>query len=325
MSGSPLDDWVAVRPNTSEPKALTMAAEEHNPFLAVRSVIETPVLDERKWAKIPQIPTDGVLCDMEDAVPRTRKLEGRDAVIRAIGNQGQFDGRMVWARCNDLTTEWGHDDVVALGKAGVENMMIPKVSSAADVDEYRRILNDHGADPDLIACIETPAAVAHVEEIVAHEKVKAIAFGEGDLTALLGIQIYEPDGSLNPVLAPARSRVYLAAAAHNVARFESAFVPDVKNLDDFRVRAETFARTAATGMVAIYPPHVQIVNEVFTPTAEQVEYSRKVVKAFDDAIAAGAPAVQLDNGKVLLIHDYSKAKQVLARVPEDEEPVPAGG
>lgn len=57
---------------------------EDNPFLAVRSVIETPILDAYKWAKLPGIPADAVLCDMEDAVPRTRKPEGREAVIRAL-------------------------------------------------------------------------------------------------------------------------------------------------------------------------------------------------------------------------------------------------
>jgi citrate lyase beta subunit len=294
-----------------------MAISGDNPYLNMRSAIETPVLDERKWAKLPGIPSDGVLCDMEDAVPRTRKLEGREAVIRAISNLEQFGDRFVFARPNDLGTEWGKEDVISLGKAGVTAMFLPKVTSAADVLEYQRIVHEYDADPVLVPCIELPGAVARVEEIAAVDQVVAFAFGEGDLTASMGIPIYEPDGQLNPTVQAARARVYLAAATCNVAQFESAFIPDIKDLDAYRARAEQFARRGATGMVAIYPPHVEVINEVFSSTAEDVAYARQVIEAFDAAIASGNPAVQLASGKALLIHDYEKAKRVLRRAGED--------
>jgi citrate lyase beta subunit len=277
---------------------------EENPFLAVRSVIETPILDAHKWAKLPSIPADAVLCDMEDAVPRTRKIEGREAVIRALGDTGQFGGRMVWARPNALVTEWGHDDVVALGRAGVAYMMLPKVRGPGQVLEYQRLVNEHGADPLFIVCVELPEAVAQIEQIAELSCVGAFAFGEGDLTAALGVPIYEPDGSLNPLLQDARSRTTFAAAAHGVARFEAGFLDKIRDLDAFRVRAEEFLRTGATGMIAIYPPHVDVINDVFTPTVDEIEQAREVITAFDAAVTAGDPAVQLANGKALLIHDY---------------------
>jgi citrate lyase beta subunit len=286
---------------------------EDNPFLGVRSVIETPILDAYKWAKVPGIPADAVLCDMEDAVPRTRKPEGREAVVRALGNPGQFGGRMVWARPNALDTEWGRDDVAALGRAGVEYMMLPKVRGPGQILEYRRLVNEHGADPSFVVCVELPEAVAQIEAIAELPCVGAFAFGEGDLTAALGVPIYQPGGSLNPLLQDARSRVTFAAASHGVARFEACFPDKIKDLDAYRSRAGEFQRTGATGMIAIYPPHVAVINDVFTPTTGETEYAREVIAAFDAAIAAGDPAIQLPGGKVLLIHDYEKARRVLAR------------
>src|SRR5690606_21893064 len=98
-------------------------ARVRNRYLAIRTMIETPVLDARKWAKIPSIPADAILVDMEDAVPWTQKEEGREAVISALADRDHFGDRVVIARPNHLSTQWGLEDVVALARAGVDCVM----------------------------------------------------------------------------------------------------------------------------------------------------------------------------------------------------------
>ena len=282
-------------------------------YTSIRSIIETPVLDPKKWAKLPGIPADAILIDMEDAVPATRKDEGRAAVIAALANPAGYGHRLAIARPNHLTTPWGRDDIIALAQAGVEVMLYPKVRSVGDVREVQRLLRDHGADPDLLLCIETPQAVAEVEALTALEKVVGVCFGEGDLSADLGITIFRPDGSVNPTLVQARTRTILAAHAAGIASFEAAFQRDIRDLDETRQRCEELVGLGATGLMAIYPPHVNVHLAVFTPTPEEVAAAESVVAAMQATIEAGNPAVQLEDGRTLLIHDYLKAQRIIAR------------
>ncbi len=291
-----------------------MSAER---YTAIRSVIESPVLEPRKWAKLPGIPADAVLVDMEDAVPPDKKLEGRAAVVAALSDLSFFGDRIVIARPNHLATPYGRDDVIALAEAGVTAMMYPKVRSVGEVLQVQRLLREHGADPDLILCIETPQAVAEVEALATLEKVVGLAFGEGDLSADMGITIHRPDGSLNPALMFPRMRTILAAHAAEIAAFEAGFNRNIRDLDETRARCEELVSLGATGLIAIYPPHVDVHLAVFTPSDDDVAKAEAVVSAMEGAVAAGKPAVQLDDGRTLLIHDFIKAKRVLDRAGRD--------
>jgi citrate lyase beta subunit len=286
-----------------------------HPHLAkIRSIMETPVLDERKWAKVPHLPTDAVLVDMEDTVAQARKVEGRAAVAGVLADLDYFGGRVLLCRPNGLETEWWHDDVVALAKAGATDVILPMITKAADVLEFQRVFREHGADPYLLPGIETPGGVAHVEEIAAVDRVAGLVFGEGDLTAAMGLPIYAADGSINPTVQHARARVYVAAAAEGLAMLDIAFTKDLKDLEALRLRAEELRIMGASALFAMYPPHVAVINEVFTPDEETITYARRVVAAFDAAADSGKPAVQFDDGRAILIHDYKKAVGQLARV-----------
>lgn len=282
-------------------------------YARVRTVLETPVLDPRKWAKVPTVPSDGVLVDMEDAVPAHRKEEGRAAVVAALADRAFFGDRLVIARPNHLSTPWGHEDVVALAHAGVECMMYPKVRSVGEVQEVQRLLREEGADPDLIVVVETPHAVAEVEALAGLPGVAGLSFGEGDLTADLGIPIHLPDGTLNPAILPARMRTIIAGAAADVTVFDFAVLRDIRSTDECRARATELARLGVTSMCTIYPPHVEVINDVLTPSPADVAWATEVVAAMDAARAEGAPAVQLEGGRTLLIHDDTKARRILAR------------
>jgi citrate lyase beta subunit len=285
-------------------------------YRRIRSVLESPVLDERKFGKLPGVPCDAALIDMEDSVPLGRKDEGRAAVLAALRDRAFFGERVVIARPNPLHTPWGHEDVVGLAGVGVECMMVPKVRSVGEVLEVQRLLREHGADPDLVLCIETPHAVACVEDLCALPKVVAVVFGEGDLSADLGVAINLPDGRVNPVLLPARSRTCVAAAAADIPMFDFAVLREIRDLDEYRTRAGELIAMGASAICTIYPPHVEIANELLTPTPEAVADARHVIDRFDAARAAGAPAVRLEDGRTLLIHDFTKAQRTLLRAGE---------
>lgn len=87
------------------------------PYAGIRSIIETPILDERKWAKIPTIPADAFLIDLEDAVPAPGKERARELAVEYVMEPSHFEGRVTIARPNHPSTPWGREDIEAFAEA----------------------------------------------------------------------------------------------------------------------------------------------------------------------------------------------------------------
>ncbi|HEX3680641.1 MAG TPA: CoA ester lyase, partial [Galbitalea sp.] len=251
---------------------------------------------------------------MEDTVPPARKLEGRNAVVAALSQPEYIGNRPIFVTPNAIDTKWGPDDLRALADCGVGRTMVPKVRNVGDVDRVATLFDQLGCHPDLIPIIETPGGVADVDRIASHERVVAMSFGEGDLSAALGTKIYpSAPGVVNPILDYARAKVVIAAGTASKACYDAAFVNDIKNLDEFRARVVASAHIGFTGCDAIYPPFIEIINEAYSPTEEEISHAHEVLRAYAEAEEKGAPAVQLADGTVLLIHDRIKAQKILAR------------
>lgn len=282
-------------------------------YRGIRSVMETPLMDERKWAKIPDIPADVIFIDLEDSLPPALKEAGRQRAVDVLGDLDFFSGRVVLCRANALDTPWGRDDIQALGEAGAECVALPKLRSLEDVQEAQEVFAAAGSEPDFFAIIETAQAVLEVARIAAHERVAALMFGAGDLTVDSGIPLLGPDRELNPAILPAKLQAVLAGAAFGKPTTDIAFLPDIRDLDEARRRYAQSRQLGFTTGVTFYPPHVPIINEVFSPSADDVQDAEMVINEYEAAVAAGNPAVTLSTGRVLLVHDYDKALKVRDR------------
>lgn len=281
---------------------------------SVRCLFESPILDEHKWAKIPSIPADAFILDLEDAVPIAGKEQARRKVVEFLGRPEYFDGRLVVPRANGLDTPWGRDDIDALAGAGTPIVMIAKVNSTRDIDDVLTVFAEHGQQPHVLASIESAEGVLNAESILGHANVVAAAFGPGDLHVDAGMALFEPDGTMNPGFVYPKVKAVLAAAAHQVPMLSIVYAPDIKDLDEIRRRLAAERRLGFSGCCAFYPPHVELINAEFTPSDGEVRAARDVVAAYEAAVALGNPAVQLENGKVLLMHQYLEATRTLARV-----------
>lgn len=279
----------------------------------VRCLFETPILDERKWAKIPSIPADAFIIDLEDSVPATGKDEAREKALIQIRHPEYFEGRILVPRANHLETPWGTDDVIAFAEAGVDLIMYPKVGSVQDVQEVLDLARAHGSDPKILASIESARGVMEVDEIFRMDEVVASTFGSGDLHVDAGFPLHLPDGSMNPALTYAKSKTAMAGVAYGVAVLSIAYQVDLKNVEEVQQSIAAEAAYGFTGLCAFYPPHVEEINEAYTPSAEDVKAAEEVIAAYEAGLAAGNPAVQLANGEVLLVHQYKEAQDVLAK------------
>ncbi|TPW15241.1 MAG: citE [Acidimicrobiaceae bacterium] len=282
-------------------------------YLGLRSIIETPIMNEAKWAKVPGIPADSFLVDLEDSVPPALKARARMRVVEYLAQPEYFGGRLVVARPNHLSTPWGRDDLIALAEAGVTCLAYPKCESAEELLEVQELLRSHGADPDLFATIETARSVVEMTRIGAVDKVVSLGLGVGDLSADMGVPLYGAAGELNELFATPRSLITITGAAYGLHVCDFVFAPDLRDLAEIRTRFEASRRLGFTMGATFYPPHVAVINDVFSPSSADLESADEVIGLYLQALAHGDPAAALPSGRTILVHDYQKAMKVRKR------------
>lgn len=282
-------------------------------YRALRSILETPIMDDHKWGKLPNIPADMVFLDLEDSVAPHLKVEARDRVLTAIREKA-FDGeKLLLPRVNHLSTEWGRADVEALAAVQPDVVAYPKIRSAACVDEVLAAFRKGGADPDIFAIIETAEAVLNVREIAAHPSVIGLMSGPADISLDAGIELYEPNGEINRIFLVTKSLTVLAGAAYGLAVTDIAYAENIRDFAEIRRRVEDSRRMGFTTMTTFYPPHVDIINDVFSPGEEEIAAAQAIVATYESALSEGKAAALTEAGTPVLVHEYEKALALLAR------------
>jgi citrate lyase subunit beta / citryl-CoA lyase len=272
-----------------------------------RSVLYMPAANERALEKAKSIPADALIFDLEDAVAPDAKTTARANAVAAAGS-GEYGHREVTIRCNGLDTEWGADDLAAAATSGAAAVVIPKVGSASYVDEISAALDAAGAPAELRiwAMIETPTAIFDVRTIAAHPRVNVLVMGTNDLARELRAALVPGRHPLLPHLATA----LLAAREADVVILDGVY-NDVKDLDGFRVECVQGAEMGFDGKTLVHPGQVDPCNEVWAPDADEIEHARRVIAAFDDAVADGRGVVTVDGRMIENLH-VDNARRVLA-------------
>jgi citrate lyase beta subunit len=242
-----------------------------------RSLLFVPALRPDRYAKALDSGADIVCIDMEDAVARSRKDEGRALTLPLFqSNSHPNVERMV--RINGLSTADGLKDLSAIieSEAPPPSIMIPKIRSAEEVQLIEMLLSS-GPARQIRFCviIETNQGLEHAIEIAkSSARIDSIILGAVDMSADLRCE-----KSWEPLLY-ARSRLVHAAASAGIDLLDVPYL----NLDDaegLRKEATACARLGFTGKASIHPNQLAIIHEAFTPDAKAVEKARKVCAAFE--------------------------------------------
>jgi citrate lyase beta subunit len=292
-----------------------MTRHDAAPYRAIRTIFESPILDDRKWAKAKSLPCDALFLDLEDSAAPDRKEEALERALAALAVRESF-GKPLVARPNPLHSPTGRDEIIAFAKAKPDVMTYPKLESAEELREVISILQHHGADPDIFAIVETMNAVANVDEILDLPQVVGVLFGPGDLAVEMNIEVHGSDGRvIHEAFLYARSKVLFAALRRGLASYDIAFVEDLRNLEDLRREVLYSKGLGFTGMTTFYPSHIGVIHDVFSPSADEIAHASNVIAAYETALTKGEAAVQVD-GRALVVHDYDRALHVLARAAE---------
>jgi citrate lyase subunit beta / citryl-CoA lyase len=255
---------------------------------------------------------DGVVLDLEDAVPKERKREARAATARVVEDGA---GKPVRVRINPLASGHGRDDLAAVASPCVDAVRLPKAESPAEVDEVADLLERAGANPRVECLIESPLGLERAFELASHPAVIAIGLGEADLSASLGVE--GEDGLLY-----ARSRCVAAARAAGLPPPVPSGFPPIGDQDGLRRTTELGRRLGFFGRSAIHPRQLPAIHEVFTPTSDEVERARALVEALEEAEDRGAGATALPDGRFVDPAVAEASRRTLALADQLSRTVP---
>ena len=272
-----------------------------------RSVLYMPAANERAIEKAKTIPADAIIFDLEDAVAPDAKSDARDRAVAAVMS-GDYGNRELTIRCNGLDTQWGDADIAAAGAANPAAVVIPKVDSVAGLEAVSVKLDASGASPDVMIwpMIETPTAFFDVRAIAAHPRVAVLIMGTNDLAKELRSPIV---AGRHPLLAHL-STALLAAREAGKEIVDGVF-NDVKNAEGFLAECRQGMEMGFDGKTLIHPSQVEPANEIWAPTADEVEHAGRVIAAFDDAVADGKGVVTVDGRMIENLH-VENARRTLA-------------
>lgn len=267
----------------------------------VRSLLFVPGHKPQMIAKAMASEADGVIVDLEDAVPEDHKLAAR-AQLAQLPDPG---GRDVFVRTNGPATGllWG--DINALTAARPAGMLLPKAELPSDVMRIDGAL--HAAEEaaglergsiELLLCLETALGLHHAYDMAtASQRVVSLVFAsgeEGDLVADLGVQWSQA----GPELLTARSLTVIAARAAGLDFPLDAVYMNIRDLDGLRAEAQFAKRLGLTGKLCIHPAQVPLANREFSPTEEEVDHARRLLAAYDEAVAAGTGVIAFEGQMV---------------------------
>jgi citrate lyase subunit beta/citryl-CoA lyase len=287
----------------------------------VRSMLFTPGNRLDMLAKAVNSGTDAVIVDLEDSVSVDNKPLARENLEQLPESPVPY-----FVRTNAIETGLLWDDVVAAGRAPIAGLIIPKAEDPkviGQVDGALIALELTTGKPvgsiTVIPLIESASGVRLTYEMAkASDRVECVMFGggeQGDLVADLGVE-WTPEGT---GLMQARSQVLLSSRAAGVPYPMEAVFMDFRNPDALRVECELARTLGYIGKVAIHPAQVEVINDVFTPSADVVEYQKKVLAAFEEAEAEGMASIAVD-GKMVDYAVARVARTIIARADAAARP-----
>ena len=269
----------------------------------IRSYLYVPGDDPRRIEKALATGADAVVVDLEDSVAPNRKEEARNNVARVLESQ---PARPVFVRINAPGSELAARDIAAVAALQLSGLRLPKVESLESVRLVAKTLEALRSEAGIQCLIESALGLELALEIArSHERVAGISLGEADLAADLGVR--DEAGLLY-----ARSRIVSASRAAGLPGPVQSVYTNVKDLDGLRRSTEEGKNMGFVGRSAIHPSQVPTINEVFTPTEEEVAEAQELLDRLEGEAGSGTGAFVLEDGRFVDRAVVESARRTLA-------------
>ena len=239
-----------------------------------RSLLYVPGSSQKMISKAQTITADAVIFDLEDAVSISEKDQARDNVTRALSEM-KNSGKEIIVRINAMDTLWGYKDIMAIASLYPDAIILPKANEnsliTADMmlGAMEKELGAELYTIKLIPLFETTYSIANAYQVLgATPRIDGVQLGAEDLTK-----------------------------EQEITRIDTPYT-GIKDLDGLKKDTELVKSIGFTGKTCIHPTHIEVINEVFSPTAEEIENANGILAAFEEAINDGKGACMYKNKMV---------------------------
>lgn len=277
---------------------------------------DTPAKMEKAYAS----DADAVILDLEDSVAEAGKADARKAVAEFLAAKADGTGPQLWVRINPLSGEHALADLDGVVAGGPFGIVLPKPDSSEAVKvldaELLKREGGSGMEKGRISILpiatETPASVFQLHTYVGcSSRLAGLTWGAEDLSSAIGaVSARDQEGLLTAPYQIARALCLAGAAAAEVGAIETVY-PAFRDLDGLKRYVADGRRDGFVGMMAIHPAQVQVINDGFTPTSDEIDFAKRVVELFE--AHPGAATLGLD-GRMLDRPHLVQAQRLLARV-----------
>jgi citrate lyase subunit beta/citryl-CoA lyase len=280
-----------------------------------RSLLFVPANQKRMLDKITSLSADGFIFDLEDTVPPEEKANARAMTHEYMA---KLRSGVSWIRINGMSTGFVHEDLAEfVGAPGLAGFICPKQDSPGDVHAIDRMIASieirkglaPGSTP-IIVMIESASGVLSSREIVtAAKRIESMIYAggeDGDMNVSLGAT-WTSEG---PEMMFVRQYSFVAARAADIACPLDGVYSNVRDLDGFRRDTTLSKRLGFRGRTVIHPTQIEAANEIYTPSAREIDYARRVIEGYEAALKRGTASTTVD-GKLVDVAMAKTAQRVL--------------
>jgi citrate lyase subunit beta/citryl-CoA lyase len=288
----------------------------------LRSWMFVPGNRQRMIEKSLGVAVDAIMMDIEDGVAPAEKDSARqqiaaclDQVAARMKTEEQLRTPARYVRINAVGHDRSRDDLAMVVRAGLEGLVVPKVETPDQIKSVAQVLDRREPEVGLargsvrlLCALESPKGLFNAYAIAtASPRVIGLLFGAEDFSRELSLPLRREGEARDLIFA--RSSLVTAAACAHVQSVDGVW-PDLQDTEGLKVFALQSRRLGFSGMSLIHPAQIEIVNGAFTPTADEIDYARRVLKAFDEARARGEGAVAF-GGQLLDLPIVDRARQTV--------------
>jgi len=277
-----------------------------------RSVLYMPGANDRALEKSKSLQADALILDLEDSVAPDAKADARRKVVETV-REGGYGRREVVIRPNALETPWGTADLLAAAAAAPDAILVPKVAHPGDIISAAKILKSvHAPEKTkLWAMMETPMAILHAGEIAAvgadpENRLVCLVMGTNDLLKESRARALHNRFAVVPWMAMA----VVAARAYGLDIIDGVY-NDFRDEPGFRAECEHGRTLGMDGKTLIHPAQITPCNEIFSPSEEEVAWSKTIIRAFDEPGNSQKGVITVDGKMVERLH-LVQAKRTVA-------------